>query len=119
MALTLGSVPAVQGIKLQQISLLAAGLMAGAVACVAGGYLFCGGILLALATIKPQLAWPLVAWLLLRAVSDLRRRRKLVVDFGLTMALLLVGAEIILPGQFRKFAEAVGQHHCYSANQSG
>ncbi|MCU1304420.1 MAG: hypothetical protein JWQ87_4704 [Candidatus Sulfotelmatobacter sp.] len=117
-ALTLGSVPAVQGIKLQQISLLVAGLMAGAVACVAGGYLFCGGILLALATIKPQLAWPLVAWLLLWAVSDLRRRRKLVVGFGLTMALLLGGAEIILPGWWRMFAETVGQYHRYTQNQS-
>src|ERR1019366_8344099 len=63
--LTLGSVPAVQGIKLQQLSLLVAALLAGSVACVASGFLFCGGVLLALATIKPQLAWPLVAWLLL------------------------------------------------------
>ena len=54
-ALTLGSVPAVQGIKLQQLTLLVAAFMAGSVACVASGFLFCGGLLLALATIKPQL----------------------------------------------------------------
>jgi hypothetical protein len=50
-ALVLGSVPAVQGIKLQQLSLLVAALLAGSAACVAGNFLFCGGALLALATV--------------------------------------------------------------------
>jgi len=116
--LTLGSFPAVQGIKLQQLSLLVAALLAGAAACAASGYLFLGGALLALATIKPQLAWLLVAWLLLWAVSDWRARRKLVHGFGLVMALLLAGAEIILPGWWRMFAEALGQYHQYTQNQS-
>jgi hypothetical protein len=116
--LTLGSFPAVQGIKLQQLSLLAAVLLAGAVACAASGYLFLGGALLALATIKPQLAWLLVAWLLLWAVSDWQARRRLVFGFGLVMALLLAGAEIVLPGWWRMFAQAIGQYHQYTQNQS-
>ena len=117
-ALTLGSVPAVQGIKLQQLSLLVAALLAGSAGCVAGGFLFCAGILLALATIKPQLAWPLVAWLLLWAISDWPARRKLILGFGLTMALLLGGAELILPGWWRMFAQAIGDYHRYTQNQS-
>ena len=117
-AFTLGSFPAVQGIKLQQLSLLVAAMLAGSVACVAGGFLFFGGVLLALATIKPQLAWPLVAWLLLWAVGEWRIRRKLVFGFGLVMALLLGGAEIILPGWWRMFAEAIAQYHQYTQNQS-
>jgi hypothetical protein len=117
-ALTLGSFPAVQGIKLQQLSLLVAALLAASAACVAGGFLFCGGALLALATIKPQLAWPLVGWLLLWAVSDWRTRRKLALGFGMMMALLLAGAEIILPGWWRMFAEAIRQYHAYTQNQS-
>ncbi|MFZ0774191.1 MAG: glycosyltransferase family 87 protein [Candidatus Sulfotelmatobacter sp.] len=116
--LTLGSVPAVQGIKLQQLSLLVAALLASASACVASGFLFCGGALLALATIKPQLAWPLVAWLLLWAVTDWHARRKLVFGFGLAMALLLCAAEIILPGWWRMFADAIGEYHRYTQNQS-
>lgn len=116
--LTLGSYPAVQGIKLQQLSLLVAALLAGAVAGVASGFLFCGGALLALTTIKPQLAWPLVAWLLLWTMSDWRARRKLVFGFGLGMALLLGGAEIILPGWWRMFAVAVGQYRRYTQSQS-
>jgi len=116
--LTLGSFPAVQGIKLQQLSLLVAAMLAGAAACAATRCLFLSGALLALATIKPQLAWPLVAWLLLWAVSDWRARRNLVFGFGLVMALLLAGAEIILPGWWRMFAEAIGQYQQYTQNQS-
>jgi hypothetical protein len=117
-ALVLGSFAAVQGIKLQQLSLLVAGLMAGAVACAAGGHLFIGGALLALATIKPQLAWALTAWMLLWAVSDWRERRRFVFGFGTVMALLLGGAEIVLPGWWKMFAEAVGRYHQYTQNQS-
>jgi Glycosyltransferase family 87 len=117
-ALTLGSFAAVQGIKLQQLSLLVAALLAGAVACVSSGFLFCGGVLLAAATIKPQLAWPLVVWLLVWALSDWRSRRRLLFGFGSVMALLLAGAEIILPGWWRMFAHALGQYHRYTQNQS-
>jgi hypothetical protein len=117
-ALTLGSFAAVQGLKLQQLSLLVAALLAGAVGCVASGFLFCGGVLLAAATIKPQLAWPLVAWLLVWALSDWRNRRRFLFGFGLVMALLLAGAEIILPGWWLMFAHALGQYHRYTQNQS-
>jgi hypothetical protein len=116
--LTLGCFPAVQGIKLQQLSLLVAALMACAAACVGSGFCFSGGVLLALTTIKPQLAWPLVAWLLVWAVSDWRARRRLVFGFGLAMALLLGGAEIILPGWLRMFVEAMGKYHRYTQHQS-
>jgi MFS family permease len=34
------------------------------------------------------------------------------------MALLLAGAEVILPGWWRMFAEAIGQYHQYTQNQS-
>jgi hypothetical protein len=115
---TLGCFPAVQGLKLQQLTLLVGALLAGAVACVSSGFLFCGGALLALATIKPQLAWPLAAWLLGWAVSDWRVRARLVFGFGLVMGLLLAGGEIILPGWWRMFAQAIGEYHRYTQNQS-
>jgi len=118
MVLTLGCFPAVQGLKLQQLTLLVGALLAGAVACVSGGFLFCGGVLLALATIKPQLAWPLVAWLLMWAVSDWRARRRFLFGFGLVMGLLLAGAEIILPGWWRMFVAAVAEYYQYTQSQS-
>jgi hypothetical protein len=116
--LTLGSFAEVQGIKLQQLSLLVGALLAASMACVAGGFLFWGGALLALATIKPQLAWFLVAWLLLWAVSDWRKRKRLILGFGLVMALLLAGAEIMLPGWWHMFADAIANYHQYTQNQS-
>ena len=116
--LMLGWLPLVQGIKLQQLSLLVAGLLAACGACLAGGWFFCGGGLLALATIKPQLAWPLVLWLLAWTANDWRSRRRFVLGFGLVMLLLLVGAQLVLPGWLGMFAEAVGQYHRYTQNQS-
>jgi hypothetical protein len=116
--LLLGWLPMVQGIKLQQLSLLVAALLAACGACLAGGWLFCAGGLLALATIKPQLTWPLVLWLLLWASSDWRSRRRFVFGFGLFMLLLLGGAELVLPGWWRMFIAAIEQYHRYTQNQS-
>jgi len=116
--LIVGWLPMVQGLKLQQLSLLVAGLLAGCSACLAGGWLFCAGALLALATIKPQLAWPVVLWLLLWAGSEWRSRRRFVFGFGLGMLLLLGGAELVLPGWLRMFVDAIGQYHQYTHNQS-
>jgi hypothetical protein len=116
--LMLGWVPMVQGIKLQQLSLLVAALLAGCGACLTGGWFFCAGALLALATIKPQLTWPLVVWLLVWAGSDWRSRRGFMFGFGLVMLLLLGGAELVLPGWLRMFFEAIGQYHQYTRNQS-
>lgn len=73
---------------------------------------------MALATIKPQLAWPMVLWLLLWTASDWRVRRKFAIGFGLVMMLLLGGAELILPGWLRLFVQAIGQYHQYTQNQS-
>ena len=116
--LMLGWLPMVQGIKLQQLTLLVAGLLAACGACLSGGWLFLAGGLMALATIKPQLAWPIVLWLLLWAGSDLRSRWRLAGGFGLMMLLLLGGAELVLPGWLRMFVRAIGQYHQYTQNQS-
>jgi len=116
--LVLGSIPAVQGIKLQQLSLLVTALLAGCAVCLTGGWFLCAGGLLALATIKPQLAWPLVVWLLLWAVSEWRTRWKFIFSFGLAMILLFGGAEIVLPGWWRMFLHALSQYHQYTNNRS-
>jgi hypothetical protein len=85
---------------------------------LAGGWLLLAGGLLALATIKPQLTWPLVLWSLIWAGSEWRSRRRFVFGFGLVMLLLLGGAQLLLAGWLRMFAEAIGQYHRYTHNQS-
>jgi Glycosyltransferase family 87 len=114
----LGWLPMVQGIKLQQLSLLVAGLLAASGACLTGGWLLLAGGFLALATIKPQLTWPSVLWLLVWALCDWRARKRLVFGFAITMILLLAGAELILPGWQRIFMEAIVQYHRYTQNES-
>jgi hypothetical protein len=112
--LTLGSFPAVQGIELQQLSLVVSGMIAGCALLLAGDHLLLSGALLAFATIKPQLALPVVGWLILWAVSDLRRRIRFLGGFGLTMAILLAGAQYVLPGWIGRFSEAVSAYRQYT-----
>lgn len=116
--LLLGSVPAAQGIKLQQLSLLVAAAIAASAACITAGWLFSGGVILAVATIKPQLVVPTALWLLIWSLSDWTKRRRLVFGFAATMAALLAGAEIVLPGWWRMFLEAIRQYHQYTQNES-
>ena len=116
--LMVGWLPMVQGIKLQQLSLLVAGMLAACGACLATGGPFFAGALLALATIKPQLAWPLVFFLLMWATIQWRSRWPFLAGFGLVMLLLLAGAELLLPGWLWMFVDAIGHYHRYTQNQS-
>jgi Glycosyltransferase family 87 len=68
--LVLGSFPVVQGVKLQQLSLLVGFLLALSAALLVRGHLFSSGILMAIAMIKPQLVIAVAGWLFLWAISD-------------------------------------------------
>jgi hypothetical protein len=114
LVLTIGSFPVLQGIKLQQLSLLVAGLIAMSAMLLVEGHLFFAGVLLALATIKPQLAMPVVAWLLLWALSDWPRRRNFWWGLSGAMAALAGGAEYMLPGWFGRFREAIVAYRRYN-----
>ncbi|HET9408697.1 MAG TPA: glycosyltransferase 87 family protein [Candidatus Sulfotelmatobacter sp.] len=117
-ALMLGSFPAVQGFKLQQLTLLVAALIAIAAFCIANRWLLAGGLMLALATIKPQLAWPTILWMVVWAVSDWKARRRVVLSFIAGMGALLVGAELVLSGWASFFLKALREYHQYTHNES-
>lgn len=112
--LLLGSLQAIQGIKLQQLSLLVSGLIAFCALLLQKDRLAGAGILLALATIKPQLALPLAAWLLFWAVSDWRKRNKFVWAFAGTMLVLIAAGEIVLPGWVGHFRQALVAYRHYN-----
>ena len=112
--LTLGSYAVVQGIKLQQLTLVVSALLAGCAAALVAGYFSLAGFLLALATIKPQLALPIAGWLTLWAVSDWRRRQPFVWSFALSMAIFLAASEYILPGWMKEFRNAVAAYRQYT-----
>jgi hypothetical protein len=112
--LTFGSYAVVQGIKLQQLTLVVSALLAGCAAALVAGRFSLAGFLLALATIKPQLALPIAGWLALWAVSDWRRRQVFIWSFGLSAAILLAASEYVLPGWFREFRQAVTAYQQYT-----
>ncbi len=116
--LTLGCIYVIQGIKLQQLSLVVAALLAGCFAAVASGYLSFAGAFLALATIKPQLALLPVIWLLAWSVTRWRARWPLVAAFGFTMLAQLVGAQLLLPGWIGDFFAGMRNYHSYTHNES-
>jgi hypothetical protein len=113
--LTIGSFPAVQGIKLQQLSLLVGALVAACMAFVAGDHLVAAGVLLAVATIKPQLAAPLAGWLVLWALGDWGKRKGLIWGFALALMALLGAAQYVLPGWIPDFYSAVLAYRKYTA----
>lgn len=110
--------PVVQGIKMQQLSLLVAPLIAGCIYLLAKGKLVPAGIFLALAMIKPQLSLPLAAWLVLWSLSRPRLRWKFAVSFAVTMLLLVRGGEFLLPGWVHEFANALKAYLDYNGTRT-
>jgi hypothetical protein len=89
-------------------------LLAGAFAALAGGHLVLAGILLALATIKPQLIAIILLWLLIWSIGDWRARRPLFRGFAVTMLLLLAASNYVLPGWIHRFRVAAAQYLQYT-----
>lgn len=96
--LTLASMPALQGIYLQNLGLLVSALIAGGCFAVRRGWLILAGTLLAFSTIKPHLVLPLAGCLFIWSMGAWSERRKLVWSFLLSMAVLIAAGELILPG---------------------
>ena len=114
MVFTLGCFPAVQGLKLEQLSLLAAALIAAALDALTRRRFVLAGVLLALATIKPQLVCLLMLWLLLWIVGRWRDRRRLFWSFVAGIVLLVLAGEVLLPGWMGEFRTAMSAYYRYT-----
>jgi len=117
-ALTLGNLGVVQGLKLQQMSLFVAGLIAIAIMLLVADYAVAAGVLLAMATVKPQLMVLLLLWLALWTIGDWRRRYRLAVSFLATMTLFLAASEWYLPHWIPRFWQAVREYQHYTGARS-
>ncbi len=115
---TLGSFPALQGIRLLNLSLLAAALLAVTLALLASGRLILAGIFLAASTLKPQFTIILVPGLALWSISDWKRRQALAWSFAASMALLIGAAEWLQPGWIGNFVQIVGAYRHYTFGRS-
>jgi len=115
---TLGSFPALQGIKLQNLSLLAAFLVAATVASLASDHLMVAGILLAAATIKPQFVVLLLPSLAMWTIGDWRRRRPFAWSFMAMMLFLILSSELLVPGWIPRFVAIVRAYPQYTYGHS-
>lgn len=118
LVLMLGSLPAAQGLYVRQLGLLAAAFLAATAAALSADKLRLAGVLLALATIKPQLTLLAVVWLLIWAAGNWRRRKPLVASFLLSAVVLAGGTAVALPCWPREFLQAVQAYPEYNDGRS-
>ena len=112
--LVLSSFPAIWGFLLQQLTLLVFALVAAAMYAITRRYFVWAGILLALATIKPQLVALLIVWLGIWVCAAWRERQRLWWSFAATLIALVAGAEFLLPGWISQFRAAVAEYYNYT-----
>ncbi len=110
--------PAIYTFYLQQLSLGVVLCLAGAAACLTRQRYGWAGVLLALATVKPQLCGVVIAWLLVWAVCDWPRRKGLIGGFGVTLALLIGGAFVLLPRWPLEWRTALTEYTGYATGPS-
>jgi hypothetical protein len=115
---TVGSFPVLQGVALQNLSLLAAFFIAASLASLITGRLILAGALLAAATIKPQFTILLIPWFAFWTICDWRRRRPLAWSFLGGVSLLLLSSEALLPGWVRYFLNIVRAYKHYTYGHS-
>lgn len=112
--LVISCFPAIQGFKLQQLTLLIAALLAAAMYSIVRQRLVLAGALLALSGIKPQLVALVIAALCIWVVANWRERQQLFWSFAAVMSILVLGAEFLLPGWVREFRSAVAAYYQYT-----
>ena len=116
--LSLTNFPMLESIYLQQPALLAAAFLAGACAALVSGRMVLSGMLLAWATIKPQLCLFIVPWIIFWGCSDWIRRRNVVLSFAATWSILVCASELLLHGWIYEFVQALIAYEQYNGTSS-
>jgi len=116
--LTLGCFPAIQGLRLQQLTVLVVALIAGSMYAIIHQRFVLAGILLAMASIKPQLVFLLILWLCIWSLGNWRERQRVLWSFVISMAVLVVAGELLLPGWISEFRAAVKDYYRYTGGGS-
>ncbi len=115
---TIGSLPVLLGLKLEQMTLLVAALLAAAMVLLVSGHHIPAGILLAIATIKPQLVWLVLFWLTIWTLADWRRRHRWAASFLLTMVILCAASEWYLPHWIPRFWQSIREYRSFTGEMS-
>ena len=114
--LVTGCFPAIQGFKLHQLTLLVAAFVAAAIFAITRQHFVAAGVLLALASIKPQLVFLLVIWLSIWVWGNWRGRQRLFWSYAVSITVLVAGAELLLPGWIGEFRRASAAYYRYTGS---
>ena len=112
--LTLGCFPAIQGLRLQQLTVLVVALIAGSMYAITRQRFVLAGILLAMASIKPQLVFLVILWLCIWMLGNWRERQRVLWSLVISMAVLVLAGELLLPGWISEFRAAMKDYYRYT-----
>ncbi len=118
MVLAVSSAPGIIEYHQQNLAGLVVLFLAGAASACTRQWLVLSGFLLALATIKPELSGLSILWFLLWASASWTQRKRLIWSFAGTMAVLLLGAEILSPHWIGRFLAALREYPTYGTDPS-
>jgi hypothetical protein len=113
-----GSLPFIEGLLLQQITIFVVPMMAVAIVLLVFDRPIPAGILLAFSTVKPQLVFLLLFWLAVWTLADWRHRYRWAVSFLLTMLILCAASEWYLPHWIPRFWQALREYRTYTGEMS-
>lgn len=116
--LAISSSPGISSFYKQNLSPLIILFLAGAAACAVGRRFLLGGLLLALATIKPQISALFVIFFIAWASGNWRERQRLAWSFLVSMLGLFAASELLLPNWMFEFAAAARAYEGYSGETS-
>jgi hypothetical protein len=111
---TLSSPQIVQGLRLQQLAIVEGCLLAAGAWCITRNRLATAGAVLAVSTIKPQMALLPLCWFAIWAMGDWHKRWRLPTCFLASMAALVVAGEILLPGWPGYFLAGLAAYRRYA-----
>jgi uncharacterized membrane protein len=116
--LTLCSPQIVQGMRHEQLAMVVGCTLTASAWCVGRSCLATAGVLLALSTIKPQMALLPLCWFLIWALADCPKRWRMLAGFLATLAALVGAGELILPGWLGYFLAGVSAYRRYAPTSS-
>jgi hypothetical protein len=111
---TLSSPQIVQGLRFEQLAVVVGFLLIAGAWCVSKHYLAAAGILLAVSTIKPQMALLPLCWFAIWVAGDWPKRWRLAAFFIATMAVLVAAGELLLPGWIGYFLAGLAAYRRYA-----
>lgn len=110
----LSSPQIVQGLRFEQLALVVGFLLIAGAWCVCKHYLATAGILLAVSTIKPQMAVLPLCWFAIWVAGDWPKRWRLPVFLIATVAVLIAAGELLLPGWIGYFLAGLAAYRRYA-----